>query len=196
MTKNELEKLGTEKLCQMLLAAAEDFAKVSNCTASQYLNDISTKEYSKEEKVENNSQLTETTIIKQAAPRKWTGWKDKDYIPGRMLVYGEDIFKNHTPHTSLIAIENGKNNWDELDRVAKMAISFGGNKHFTIAPEYCDKIEDIIPTDKGLKVLIKDKKYKKEFKNSIYPYGVYGDKKDLYSWEYVEIPFELEIEKK
>lgn len=74
MTKNELEKLGTEKLCQMLLTAAEDFAKVSNCTASQYLNDLSTKEYPKEEKIENNSQLTETTIIKQVAPRKWNGW--------------------------------------------------------------------------------------------------------------------------
>ena len=139
-----------------------------------------------------SSLLTGTAI--KSEPRKWKGWKDKDYIPGKMIVYNKDIFKNEFSDIKIIALENVRN-LDGLNKTEKFAVAIAGNKYFVTHPDYQHMIEDIIPVDDGLKVIIEDKKYKKNLKNFIFLYGVYGDKEDPISWEYVEIPFKFEVKK-
>ncbi len=141
---------------------------------------------------ENIQSDTSTGTTIKSEPRKWKGWKDKDYISGRMIVYNKDIFKNKFPNIQIIALENIRD-LDGLNKAEKFAVAIAGNKYFVTHPDYQHMIEDIIPVDDGLKIIIKDKKYKKDLENSIFPYAVYGDKKDLSSWEYGEIPFKFEV---
>ena len=142
-------------------------------------------------------------------------WFEGDYIKGRAIIYSKNTLGGKWPKDcETIAIEFDYEKWFQFKdkcatgstwdwginlapaAVLPVDIENPGKKpsNFVISPEFKEFIDDIEITDKGLKIIVKCKDYKKRFKE-ISALGVYGPKDNRWEQKYKPIPYYFEVMK-
>jgi hypothetical protein len=139
-------------------------------------------------------------------------WYKGDYIKGRAIIYSKNTLGGKWPKDcETIAIEFNHDKWFQFQKeCAAESCDWGLNlapaavlpidtenpikrpRDFFISPKFKDFIDDIEITDKGLKIIVKCKDYKKRFKE-LSALGVYGPKDNRWKQNYKPIPFYFEL---
>ena len=110
-------------------------------------------------------------------------WFEGDYIPGRTKICdanGKSIAIERNVEKLFYRINNHLDVRDSLTYASFVMPNDINNlkphfEQFVIFENYLKLIDDIVPTDKGLKIMVKCKDYKKRFKG-FSALGVYGPK--------------------